>query len=300
MTEIPADVLEKVRAIFAQCNLRTTECISMNPNTQEEWLDHIWISEAVQFSTPQILSSGWIVKVEAHFLGGMRHLDRWEIADIGMLVHLRLGPEERRSKVVLLQSKRLYPTAGTVREESASDYFTGFARLADEEDESLSIAFATEYEFTTESCYKALRRGDSQTDRISQYEEKHGLRVYYQFYNPRDIPFTQVVPLAGYTPNEGDPGVGVRIVPAPIVRTALKDSTVETLRVSDLQDLDGLPSGGWRLEDFVADEVLACREGTPYGSIRDEPMQALFNRRAGPIAAAIAITIEAPDAVSST
>src|SRR3954452_17592083 len=109
MTDLPSDVVEKVRAIFAACNVRRTELLSMNPNTQEEWLDHTWISEAVQFSSPHVLSSGWVVKVEAHFLGGMRHYRRWEIADIGVLVHLRLGPGDRRSKVVLLQSKRLYP-----------------------------------------------------------------------------------------------------------------------------------------------------------------------------------------------
>jgi hypothetical protein len=76
MAELPSDVIEKVRAIFAACNLRSTEMLSMNPNTQEEWLDHTWISEAVQFSSPHILSSGWVVKVEAHFLGGMRQFDR--------------------------------------------------------------------------------------------------------------------------------------------------------------------------------------------------------------------------------
>lgn len=79
----------------------------MNPNIQEEWLDHTWIDEVTRFSSAQTLSSNWVVRIDAHYLGGMRHFDRWEIADIGVLVHLRLAPSQRKSKVVLLQSKRL-------------------------------------------------------------------------------------------------------------------------------------------------------------------------------------------------
>ena len=47
------------------------------------------------------------------------------------------------------------------------------------------------------------------------------------------------------------------------------------------------------------DEVLACREGHEYRSIQEEAMQTLFNRRSGPIAAAIGITIESPDVTSA-
>ena len=46
---------------------------------------------------------------------------------------------------------------------------------------------------------------------------------------------------------------------------------------------------------FITDEVLGCREGHKYRSIRDEPIPTLFNRRSGAITAAISITIESPD-----
>jgi len=252
MPEIPADVLEKVRAIFAACNLRTTELISMNPNTQEEWLDHVWISEIVQFSSPHILSSGWAVKVEAHFLGGMRHFERWEIADIGMLVHLRLGPKQRQSKVVLLQSKRLYPHGAAVREDTRSDYLIGLGRLADPEDDALSIAFATDYRFTTECHYGAIRRGDPQVARIDEYERRPGFRVHYQLYNPWTIPLEQTVPIAGYARPEGCPEVGVRVLSASLVHARLEQASTQALRARDLEDVGSLPTFGWRLEDFVA------------------------------------------------
>jgi hypothetical protein len=81
----------------------------MNPNAPEESLDLTWIEHMSRFSSPVTLDSGWLVKIETHYLGRMRHFRRWEIADIGRLVHLRLGEKGRTSKVALLQSKRLYP-----------------------------------------------------------------------------------------------------------------------------------------------------------------------------------------------
>lgn len=51
---------------------------------------------------------------------------------------------------------------------------------------------------------------------------------------------------------------------------------------------------GWSLPDFIADEFVGCREGNEY----EEDGTAIFNvfnRRSGAIAAAIAITLEAPD-----
>jgi hypothetical protein len=52
---------------------------------------------------------------------------------------------------------------------------------------------------------------------------------------------------------------------------------------------------GWPLDSFVADELLGCREGQVFESVNDEAIETLFNRRSGPIAAAISITLEAPE-----
>jgi len=49
---------------------------------------------------------------------------------------------------------------------------------------------------------------------------------------------------------------------------------------------------GWRLERFVADEVLRCREGQIFQDLADRNLQDLLYGRAAPIAAAIAITID--------
>jgi hypothetical protein len=49
---------------------------------------------------------------------------------------------------------------------------------------------------------------------------------------------------------------------------------------------------GWRLERFVADEVLRCRQGTIFDDSSDPNLYGLLYRRSAPISAAIAITID--------
>jgi hypothetical protein len=295
VTDLPDQIVSWVRSVFAACNTRTTEKLSMSPNAPEESLDLTWIEHLSRFSSPLTLDSGWLVKIETHYLGGMRHFRRWEIADIGILVHLRLGENARRSKVALLQSKRLYPDGTPIREETLVDYEIGFARLADPEDEALSVGFNTEFRFTDGSRYGAIRQASDQVVAIADYEKQVGLKVYYQLYNPWLIPFVQRIPLVDYTESEGTPDLGVRIVPAALLRRRLSLNSRPTPLLSDLADIAPLPAHGWRLEDFICDELLACREGDRFESIDDARIQQLFNRRSGAIAAAIAITIEAPN-----
>jgi hypothetical protein len=299
MTELPADVVEAVRDVFVACNASSTATLTMAPNVQEEWLDHVWIGEVTRFAAPRVVDSGWVVRLDTHYLGGMRHFEHFEIADIGVLVHLRLGEQERKSKVVLSQSKRLYPNAGAVREETMTDYRIGFGRLADPEDERLPIALERVFRFSDGSRYGAIARASEQVRRIERYQRDVGLPVFYHLYNPWEVPMEQRIPLTDATPPAGMPPLGVRVLPASVLHRMLPGASANHPSLADLASADGLPTYGWRLEDFVCDEVLACREGHEYQSIQEESMQALFNRRSGPIAAAIAITIESPDVASA-
>lgn len=292
--DLPDDVVEHLRSVFSACNARTTDKLVTNPNAPEESLDLTWIEHMSRYSTPVTLPSDWLVKVETHYLGGMRHFRRWEIADIGLLVHLRLGDEGRRSKVALLQSKRLYPDGMPIREETLVDYEIGFGRLADPEDDAISMGFATEFRFSDESPYGQIRLNSRQIAAIDDYEREVRLKVYYQLYNPWSVPFVQRIPLAGYVEQQGEPDLGVRIVPARIVHALLGNPPLQSPRLSDLAALGALPPFGWRLEQFICDEVLVCREGDQFESISDARIQQLFNRRSGAIAAAIAISVEAP------
>ena len=51
-------------------------------------------------------------------------------------------------------------------------------------------------------------------------------------------------------------------------------------------------SPGWRLEHFVSNLLLKCKQGNLFERLDQENIFALFNRRSGPIAAAVAVTIE--------
>jgi hypothetical protein len=118
---IPADVIRWFRTVFAQCNRKLARTMSIVPNVAEPALDMALIDHLTQYGAPQVLDSGWTVRVDTHFLGGLRHFSgKWEIADIGLLVHYRKNGKVLRSKAAVLQSKRLYPKAGAVKEELES------------------------------------------------------------------------------------------------------------------------------------------------------------------------------------
>ena len=125
----PRDVVDYVRNVFVVCNRRIGRKIAAVPNASEQSLDLTMIEHLSQYSAPTILPSDWTVRIDIHYLGGRRHFDRWEVADIGVLLFLRRAGKLVRSKVALFQSKRLYPDSGDIDEEEAADYHVGFARL---------------------------------------------------------------------------------------------------------------------------------------------------------------------------
>ena len=51
---------------------------------------------------------------------------------------------------------------------------------------------------------------------------------------------------------------------------------------------------GWRLESFIADEVLRCREGRLFEHAQDPDLDALLYFREQPIASFIYIAIDLP------
>ena len=300
MPPIPPDVIAWFHMVFRECNERISEKLSNNPNLPEEQLDLTWIEHLSRFSSPIILASAWTVKIETHYLGGLRHVGRGEGADIGVLLYVRSGGRLERSKVALLQSKRLYPSNARVAEEGRTDYEIGFARLADPEDLARSIAVEAEFRFTEACRYGALIANSDQVRAITEYERENDLRVYYQFYNAWTVPLVQRVPLHRYGRPAGELALGVRILPSAAVHAVLAGGSHGSRpKLEAFADLvPGIPRFGWSLEHFVTEEFLACREGSVFDSIGEARIQNLFYRRTGPIAAAIAITIEAPAAAA--
>jgi hypothetical protein len=296
MQSIPDDVTDWIRGVFRECNERITEKLSNNPNLPEESLDLTWIEHLSQYASPVTLTSSWTVKIETHYLGGLRHFYRWEIADIGVLLFYRRAGVLQRSKVALLQSKRLYPSNNIVQEEDKIDYEIGFARIADPESLQRSVAVQAEFHFDENCLYGALLANSDQVKAITDYQNKNKTPVYYQFYNPWRIPFIQRIPLSQFKRPSGNLTLGTRIIPAHEVHgllAAYVDGQKPTL--AEVKALCPNNPLGWPLEHFIADLLLGCIEGTIFKDISEERIQNLFYRRTGPIAAAIAISIETPE-----
>jgi len=206
-----------------------------------------------------------------------------------------------RSKVALLQSKRLYPDEQDWDEDNPFDYMIGFRRLLKPDDDWASVVAPRRFGFTAESRYKALMTGVPQYAAIRQYETQRGIPVYYLLYHPLRIPHAVVLPLTADYQLSGSCDIGCRVIPADHLWAALvgrPDGHIpaydELLRSLAGPFTRGEHSVGWRLEHFVVDLLLECETGYIANSPEDGGLNYIFNRRAGPISAALALTIDAP------
>jgi hypothetical protein len=296
LPSFPPEVHRYISAVFRQANRRTAEKIARVPNCSEPSVDLTLIESLTQYAGPRVVAPGWAVRLDVHYLGGLRHFYKWEIADIGILVFAKQRGAVVAKKVALLQSKRLYPDAGDIIEETEEDYRIGFGNLLPGAPVTPSIALSHTFRFTPQSRYKALISGDHQYKAIEQYEANLKLPVHYLFYNPWRVPCTYHYPVSARVKLGQKGNGGCRVVPAKTLRSALANQSAN-YRPS-FADLAGLVSRGvthahgWRLEHFVANLVMKCQEGATFQSLDEENMYSLFNRRSGPIAAAMAVTIE--------
>ncbi|MBR1142672.1 hypothetical protein [Bradyrhizobium sp. AUGA SZCCT0431] len=152
------------------------------------------------------------------------------------------------------------------------------------------------YDFTVDSRYQALTSGDEQQARIADFVQKTGWPVYYNFYNPPVVPLHLILPRNKHYKWPQDPPLGQRVIPfAPVFKMLTNKGKGQAPTVNDV---DGLISGsgditcGWRLEDFFADMLLGCSEGQRFDDSQTSALEILFRRRSGPIAAAIAVTVD--------
>jgi len=112
------------------------------------------------------------------------------------------------------------------------------------------------------------------------------------------VPLKVIVPLTQHNAVTKI-NVGARVVPtAGLYEFLAAKGKTYSLSLADtkrvMSDPDARPYG-WCLEHFMADLLLGCRQGHRYTRDDDIPIEALFYRRSGPIAAAIAITVEMPE-----
>jgi hypothetical protein len=293
----PTSVITYVRRIFAGANQRVSEKFARVPNCSEPSLDLTFIEHLTRFAAPHVVAPGWTVKLDVHFLGGLRHFYRWEIADIGVLVFAKQGNSVVGKKVALLQSKRLYPSRHSVIEEEQVDYEIGFANLLPGGPSANSISTPHDFEFSDSSSYKALRFKDEQFKAIREYETQKQIPVHYLFYNPWLVPTTYAIPTLPTLVLGPRGNGGCRVVRAIDLQKALdgkRDGYSPTFaEVSGLCGGTAAHFSGWRLEYFIADLLMRCKEGHVFSDM-NQNIESLFYRRSGPIAAAMSITVEGP------
>ncbi|MET8983837.1 hypothetical protein ABZW49_00140 [Nonomuraea wenchangensis] len=292
---------EWLRGVFAECNQRVSRTITQIPTTYETALDMTFIQHFLGVSAPHRFPSGWVADISTHFLGGGRHYFNWEVADIGVLVIYRQRGKVLRSKIALLQSKRLYPNELEWDEDNDLNYARGFGRLFQQDDDWDAVTAPRNFGFSDQSKYKALVTGVKQYDVIAEYEEKYKIPIYYLLYNPLQIPFSVTLPISGAVDYAPECRVGCRVIPAKDLRGLLASRPLgHSPAFGEIcNDLLGpfaeeQHTAGWRLEHFLVDSLLNCETGYIAKSRADAGLDAVFNRRTGPISAAFSITLDAP------
>ncbi len=292
----PIEVHQFVKKVFAKSNSRLSEKIARVPNCPEPSLDLTLIEHLSQFSGAHVVAPGWAVRIDVHYLGGMRHYFDWEIADIGVLVFAKKLGSTIGSKVALLQSKRLYPDQHGVVEESIGDFHIGFGRLLPGAPKTASIASPHQFSFGENSKYKMLINRDKQFEAIESYEAESKIPVHYLLYNPWVVPATYHLPVKAPIRLGARGNGGARVVPYGKLRAFLLNKPKGY--APSFLDLSGLVSSakdarnGWRIENFISDLLMKCKEGYLFDGLADESIDSLFRRRSGPISAAISVTVE--------
>jgi hypothetical protein len=289
---LPADVIEYVRNVFATADDGLTARLERQPNVHEELLDLAFVDLVALNSGPHRTRSDTVIDIDIHFVGGGWHFERWEVADIGLIVTFRRLGEILRRKILLLQSKRLYPREADFVEAHGLARPGGFGYLV--RDDSLPIRQARLFRFDLDCRYRELQIGDRQWAVIAEYETKYGIPVHYLLYHPGGVPWQVEVPTQLPLPERPPRTAGVRALPATVMRA----TTTNFARnySPSYQDLAGKASapGTW-LPDFIINDVLGCSEGyIPDDFASDEGVNRIFNLRSGPISAAILIDIDLP------
>ena len=127
--KVPEDVRRYIVNIFSELNDSISRKIASIPNIPEETPDISFIENLSRHSAPRIVSPNLAVRIAAHFIGNIRHRRRYEIADLGIVIVFKRGGTVLARKLILFQSKRLYPTNNEVIEFDDFDYDLGLALI---------------------------------------------------------------------------------------------------------------------------------------------------------------------------
>jgi hypothetical protein len=295
---IPPEVIDFIRQVFARANDKVSSALTVQPATPEESLDNLLVNE-LRVTPPTFFATSKAgVVLESHWLGKRRMYRSWEVADIAFLISVRQGGKLVARKVTLLQTKRLYAKELAGTELERYDYEIGIGRLIDRIEDTVPLFPQRAFRFTPDCKYEVLLAEANQVEVIEAYAESRQIEVFYGLYNPVTLPFTGKYPWDSTAPLPSGNTVGCRVLPSKDVHSVLaKKAKGQSPTYSDLtfkkyfKD-DGVSGHGWRLENFVADEVMKCHRGRLFTQNFDDDLRGLLYGRTAPISSAIAITID--------
>jgi hypothetical protein len=279
---IPEDVIAWFRSVFAKANRCVCERLVNLPNVRETSLDDGLIEALIPESAPTLLSSGAIVRMDTHNIGGLLRtgwprweppiIRRWETADVAVLVFVYRRETLIAKKIGLLQSKRLYPNNNDVEDdEDGFDFAWGMNRFLRREDTQALGTLHRQFSFGVDSVYGAIRAGSQQVRAIDSLNRDFGKVVYYLLYNPDEIPASIGYPLREKIRLDL-PAIGCRVLDADHVHLALAEfGDGESPTYAAL--VRSASASNWRLETWAADLLLTCQVGEQFDASRDEQVR---------------------------
>lgn len=294
---LPADVKRFLLQLFSECNRRISFQLCTFPNAHEEALNLLFISHFAHMQGAIKFGSGWTLRIDAHYIGGGRHYRTWEVADIGLMAMFRQKGRIVRSKLIFLQSKKLY--ARPLKFRPIDPYFRmGMGRLLVTESEHREMVARKILKYTESSKYAALQLKDSQHQAITKFSKAHDVPIHYLLYNPSLIPWEILSPVE-QLPTVDHNRVGARVIPKTLLdRLARTKKDRYSPSYKDVKDEFGSISsdtesvGGWRMEHFICDQFIGGNEGLVDKSPNFEVMSSLMNQKSSPISSALSITFD--------
>lgn len=300
MYKIPEEIIDYVRNHIANCNNQLANSLSKFPGIREESLDNNFIAYFQKIAGPVRVIPEWNVRFEAYFIGGGRHFYTWEVADIGLMVIFRKKGKIIRSKMVFLQSKKLY--ADNVKVQESDPYMRmGMGKLLDTVEEHKEKSRKKILKFEEKSKYRAFKKESEQQQAMSSFERKFAMNMYYLFYNPLNIPLSVTSPLEEEI-EMVENKVGCRVMTKNFLDDALRIQPKNHMpSYGDIkymltgEFMNDEHQGGWRFEYFVADLIMRCKEGLKDDSPNFETVQDILSQKRRAVASVLSITIDSED-----
>ena len=270
-----------------------TEHLLNVPNIRETSLDDLLVNALIPFSPPKRLQSGAVVEMDIHNIGGLRRVFHWEAADIAVLVFIYRGQQMVAQKIGMLQTKRLFPKNNDVLDADPEGFKYGMNAFLNRDARSPLAVLTREFVFDKTCVYGSLNAETHQITVINELNRQFGESVFYMFYNPSTIPLTVRYPVRSKR-RVTKVQLGCRVFLSKEVHAVLgklKKGLSPTLKMI----VERCDNSNWRLEECVADLLLACKLGQQFDDNMRDKITDLLERRSGPIGAAIAVSIALPN-----